>query len=220
MNYNLPKDLLRGLQQQSDLVTRVEELAQRHGCNSNAGVSNSVAFLERKLAELEEAEQKVRQLGYKSLSAALYGLSKQNKFPNVPTDLQQVPQHWVYASSVKKETVWKNSKQVEKVYKVPGVTATQARQKLNGLLPYLDQLLEGANAEYVNSVRENHRDVEVTFDEFAHNCHSNLAEEAGLGTTWEAEALPPAEETTTTRELAPYSAEEEALLQARLTQSN
>ncbi|MDC0320040.1 hypothetical protein OAL34_02770 [Synechococcus sp. AH-551-G03] len=217
MNYNLQTGLLKELAKQADLNTKVEELAVRHGASSNAGLVNSVAFLERKLAELEEAEQKVRQLGYQSLNAAIYGLSKQNRYPNVPQDIHQVPNHWVTPRRVEKQCVWKSGKQVEKVHTVAAVTAQQARRKHNDLLPYLNKLLEGADAEFVNSVRENHRDPEVTFDEFAYNCHRNLAEDAGLGTTWDAEALPPKEETTAAKGLAPYTAEEEAALKASLS---
>ena len=220
MNYNLPKSLLNALSAQSELNTKLEELAERHGVNTNGGLVNTLSALERKLADLEEAEQKVRELGYKSLNAALYGLSKQNRYPNVPADLQHVPEHWVYAPRTEKEYVWKNSKRFEKVYRVAGVTATKARQKLNGLLPYLNDLLEGADVEFVNSVRENHRDPEVTFEEFSYNCHRNLAEDAGLRATWDTTALPPAETTTNlpeaTTEPAPYTAEEEAELKARL----
>ena len=221
MNYNLQPAFLKELQKQADLNTKVEELAQRHGASTNAGLVNSVAFLERKLAELEEAEEKVRELGYKSLNAAFYGLSKQNRYPNVPADLQVVPDHWVTPRRVEKELVWKNSRRVERTYTVPAVTAPQARRKLNDLLPYLNQVLEGADADYLNSVRAAHLDPECTFDDFAASVHSNVAEDAGLGATLDATALPPAETPatlpeTTTKEFASYTAEEEAELRARL----
>lgn len=217
---NLQPALLKELAKQADLNTKVEELAQRHGASTNAGLVNSVAFLERKLAELEEAEQKVRELGYKSLNAALYGLSKQNRYPNVPTDLQYVPDHWVTPRRREKEYVWKDGKRLEREYTVAPVTAPQARQKLNTLLPYLNELLERADAELVNHVRKGHSDPEVSFDNFSATVHGMLSDCAGVGTTWDSQALPPAETAATlpeaTTELAPYTAEEEAALKARL----
>ena len=216
MNYNLQPALLKELAKQADLNTKVEELALRHGASTNAGLVNSVAFLERKLAELEEAEQKVRELGYKSLNAALYGLSKQNRYPNVPADLQVVPDHWVTAQTFK--TVWYAGK--SKLVSVPAVTAPQARRKLNELLPYLNEMLEGADAELLNHVRKGHSDPEVSFENFAATTHGTLSDWAGLGTTWETEALPAAETTATlpeaTTDPAPYTAEEEAEIRARL----
>ena len=216
MNYNLQPALLKELAKQADLNTKVDELAQRHGASTNAGLVNSVAFLERKLAELEEAEQKVRELGYKSLNAALYGLSKQNRYPNVPADLQHVPEHWVKEQTFKSVLFEGKRRTVT----VPAVTATQARQKLNKLLPYLNELLEGADTQYVNEVREDFTNPKTMFDDFAENVHRNLAEDAGLGTTWDTQALPEAKTTATLPEAAtepsPYTAEEEAELRARL----
>jgi len=79
----------------------------------------------------------------------------------------------------------------------PEVTATQARQKLNSLLPYLDKLLCGAEPDFVNQVRTAHRDPEVTFEAFSQSVHSCLAEEAGFGQNWDTTALPPAETAST-----------------------
>ena len=212
---NLQPALLKELAKQADLNSKLEELAQRHGASTNAGLVNSVAFLERKLAELEEAEQKVRELGYKSLNAALYGLSKQNRYPNVPTDLQHVPEHWVKAKTFK--TVWYAGK--SKLVSVPAVTATQARQKLNGLLPYLDDLLRGADADFVNQVRERMNDKDYDIDDFAKDVHGCLADEAGLGKTWDSQALPPAE-TTATLPQAPTEEELDAQALASLAYLN
>ena len=181
MNYNLQPGLLKALNAQSDLNTKLEELALRHGVNTNGGLVNTLAALERKLADLEEAEQKVRELGYKSLNAALYGLSKQNRYPNVPADLQVVPDHWV------KEKTWKRVEVQPWEFKTvvdPAVTATQARQKLNKLLPYLDDLLRGADDDFVNQVRTAHCDPKGTFEGFSKSVHSCLAEDAGFAQTW------------------------------------
>ena len=219
LNLNLQPGLLKELAKQADLNNKVEELAQRHGASTNAGLVNSVAFLERKLAELEEAEQKVKQLGYKSLNAALYGLSKQNRYPNVPADLQVVPNHWVHSRRRETEVVWKDGKRVQREYTLPSVTAPQARRKLNDLLPYLNELLKDADTETVNQVREVHRDPEYTFDDFAYTVHNNLAQWAGLGTTWDTEALPPAETTTNLPE-APTEEELDAQALASLAYLN
>ena len=207
MNLNLQKGLLTELAKQADVNTKLEELAIRHGVNTNGGLVNTLAALERKLADLEEAEQKVRELGYKSLNAALYGLSKQNRYPNVPADLQVVPDHWV------KEKTWKRVEVRPWEFKTvvdPAVTATQARQKLNKLLPYLNELLHGADADFMNQVRTEQSDPKVTFENFSFNVHSCLAEDAGFGQTWDTTALPPAE-TTTELPAVEFSEDKEAL---------
>ena len=209
MNLNLQPGLLRELTKQADLNTRVEQLAKRHGASTNATGINAVAFLEKKLTELEEAERAVAKQGYKSLKSALYGLSKQVNYNNVPEDLTIAPEHWVREKEWKRVAVGLRTKTVT----VPAVTALQAQDKLNKLLPLLNQVLEDRTTEFINEVRSEFFDPKNSFEHFSECVLDCLAREVGHGETWDTTALPEVEEE---EKVISYTPAEEAELQRRL----
>jgi hypothetical protein len=181
--------LFRELEKLCALVESVENLAKLHGASEHVAGANAVAFIAKKLSEHEELEETAKELGYKSAKYALYGARKKNRFPNVPEDLQHVPDHWVHGTKIERVYTFKNSKQVEKQFKIPACTALQAKKKLNSLLPYVNQLLQGADGEFVEQVKQFFRDPENDFEDFSGAVLGNLAEQAGVSFLVEEEEI-------------------------------
>jgi hypothetical protein len=172
--------LFRELEKLCSLIESIENLAKLHGASEHATGSNSISFIAKKLFEYQELEEIAKDLGYKSAKYALYGARKRNRFPNVPEDLQHAPDHWIHGTKIEKLYTFKNSKQIEKQFKIPACTALQARKKLNSLLPYLNQLLQDADNEFIDQVRQFFRDPGNDFEDFSKAVFGNLAEQAGI----------------------------------------
>lgn len=173
-------NLFRELEKLCELIESIENLAKLHGASEHAAGANAVAFIAKKLTEHQKLEETAKELGYKSAKYALYGVRKKNRFSNVPEDLQHVPDHWVHGTKIEKVYTFKNSKQIEKQFKIPACTALQARKKLNSLLPYVNQLLQDADSEFIEQVRQFFHDPANDFEDFSGAVFGNLAEQAGV----------------------------------------
>lgn len=172
--------LFRELEKLCSLIESIENLAKLHGASEHATGPNAISFIAKKLLEAQELEEIAKDLGYKSAKYALYGVRKRNRFPNVPEDLQHAPDHWIHGIKIEKLYTFKNSKQIEKQFKIPACTALQARKKLNSLLPYLNQLLQDADSEFIDQVRQFFCDPGNDFEDFSKAVFGNLADQAGI----------------------------------------
>ncbi len=170
-----------------ELEQSLIQLAELAGASPGTAGKNAIKAVEKTLKEHSAAKNIVKESGYKSLPYALYALNKTHRHKNVPLDMTVAPAHWITERKTSQEFYWKDGKRLSKSVIVPEVTAVQAQRLLRPLLPLLNELLEDADCEFINSVRKSFLDV--SYKTFSKALLEALAEERGQNNTFDTEVL-------------------------------
>lgn len=171
---NLPRNLVQAIGDLNRTYEKIFSIAKILN-EKNLNVFNSLTVIEKAVQEYKEAEREVKARGYKSLACAIYGLKRQTTYHNVPQDMTIAPRHWRRDAHVEIVYFWKDGVEKSKTVTKAGVDAVTAQKNLTRILPILDDVLEGADTEYVQEVRNAF--LELSYSDFVTALFDALASE-------------------------------------------
>lgn len=163
---NLYDDIRKKISKLEEIEAKIEELAILLGSKERGNLHNSFLMCEKAICQHLEYKKKAEELNSSLGNIIRSYRMRQSPESKVPAEMRFAPPHWITEASTETVTVWKDSKRVDKVYRVgevSAVTAQRLRHSLQGQLESLFELLESSDwgedvkRDYKESVIKSYR---------------------------------------------------------------